>query len=548
MKKLVVLLFAVVALTIGSGFAQVNEDGILVVPMTSVKPTIDGTLDDVWKYVGETLCIIRDAGDAADPDDWFDLFGSLRLMFDNDNLYLWLWVHDELINPGTDWQYDGVELYFDADNSKTDGAYDGIDDVQIRFNVGETTNDLIDVGYGTSSGWGYNKDDVEFYIGETDIGWVLEAAMPLTDLQLAAGSEFGFDCQINDADESTRSNMYRWWSNNNDEWRNASLFGTAYLENKRVVNADFLEVPKGTAPTIDGKMNAGEWKDAVQLCSNMLDNGQNIGFINGWEDTRSWGYLKHDATNLYLYFVMWDEYYDYAPDEGSNWEFDSMELYFDGDNSKTDGAYDGVDDIQIRFNLGQEGTESIDVGYGTGSSWNWDKSTTQYVAAETELGWDLEIAIPLAEMQIPVGQDFGFDWQLNDCDDPGEDQNRTVYRWWAPGEPEWSNASMFGTAVLSKGQGVADKPVKVNSYDLGQNYPNPFNPTTTISYSVAKTGNVELKVYDLTGKEVATLVNEVKPAGQYTVTFNGSDLTSGVYLYTLKSGDQTFTKKMSLVK
>ena len=164
MKQVVVALFVILLLSLSAGFAQVNEDGVLMAPMTKTAPVIDGQLDDVWKFVGETVCFKRDAGDAADPDDWFDLFGSLRLMFDDANLYLWLEVQDELINMGTDWQYDGVELYFDADNSKTDGTYDGVDDIQIRFNVGETTNDLIDVGYGTSAGWGYSKDGINFFI------------------------------------------------------------------------------------------------------------------------------------------------------------------------------------------------------------------------------------------------------------------------------------------------------------------------------------------------------------------------------------------------
>jgi hypothetical protein len=88
---------------------------------------------------------------------------------------------------------------------------------------------------------------------------------------------------------------------------------------------------------------------------------------------------------------------------------------------------------------------------------------------------------------------------------------------------------------------------KPNSFFLRQNYPNPFNPTTTITYSVAKAGTVELKVYDVLGEEVAILVNDVKPAGQYIVVFDGADLSSGVYYYTMTFGTQRFTRKMMLV-
>ena len=85
-------------------------------------------------------------------------------------------------------------------------------------------------------------------------------------------------------------------------------------------------------------------------------------------------------------------------------------------------------------------------------------------------------------------------------------------------------------------------------YSLKQNYPNPFNPETVIGYSLPAAGKVTLKIYDILGKEVAELVNEEKPAGQYEVKFNASKLTSGVYLYTLKAGNYTETKKMVLIK
>ena len=85
-------------------------------------------------------------------------------------------------------------------------------------------------------------------------------------------------------------------------------------------------------------------------------------------------------------------------------------------------------------------------------------------------------------------------------------------------------------------------------YSLSQNYPNPFNPTTTIKYGIAHQGFVSLKVYNLLGQVVATLVNREMPAGQYTVNWNASRLSSGVYLYRLKAGSFTMTKKLVLMK
>ncbi|HMQ70466.1 MAG TPA: T9SS type A sorting domain-containing protein, partial [Ignavibacteria bacterium] len=87
-----------------------------------------------------------------------------------------------------------------------------------------------------------------------------------------------------------------------------------------------------------------------------------------------------------------------------------------------------------------------------------------------------------------------------------------------------------------------------STYSLSQNYPNPFNPSTTINFDLPNDGNVSLKLYDMSGKEVATLVNGVRAAGYYSVNFNASQLTSGVYFYTISSDNFTATKKMLLVK
>lgn len=87
-----------------------------------------------------------------------------------------------------------------------------------------------------------------------------------------------------------------------------------------------------------------------------------------------------------------------------------------------------------------------------------------------------------------------------------------------------------------------------SSYNLKQNFPNPFNPTTNITFSLPNSGLVTLKVYDMIGKEVATLVNEVKAAGNYIVGFNAANLPSGAYFYRLESNNFADTKKMMLIK
>jgi hypothetical protein len=86
------------------------------------------------------------------------------------------------------------------------------------------------------------------------------------------------------------------------------------------------------------------------------------------------------------------------------------------------------------------------------------------------------------------------------------------------------------------------------SYSLSQNYPNPFNPTTKISYSIRKPGLVKIELYNTLGQKVRTLVDEVKPAGAYTVEVQANNLPSGIYFYRINAGDFRQVRKMLLMK
>ncbi len=102
--------------------------------------------------------------------------------------------------------------------------------------------------------------------------------------------------------------------------------------------------------------------------------------------------------------------------------------------------------------------------------------------------------------------------------------------------------------VVMGGTDVKQLDAVPNKYELSQNYPNPFNPTTVINFSIPQSGLVTVKVYNTLGQEVAELVNSVKNAGTFEVTFDASNLTSGMYIYKISSGNFTATKKMMLLK
>lgn len=97
---------------------------------------------------------------------------------------------------------------------------------------------------------------------------------------------------------------------------------------------------------------------------------------------------------------------------------------------------------------------------------------------------------------------------------------------------------------------ISDVPEEkiLSSYILEQNYPNPFNPVTKIMFTVPTSQYVNLTVYNLLGQEVATLVNDEKPIGNYEVSFIATNLPSGTYFYRLRAGSSIITKKMQLLK
>ncbi len=144
-----------------------------------------------------------------------------------------------------------------------------------------------------------------------------------------------------------------------------------------------------------------------------------------------------------------------------------------------------------------------------------------------------------------------------------------IIRYTARSTPGWD--TLYATSNSANGNGHSDgdiwnwslnKPVRLyipvgiinissvaKEYSLSQNYPNPFNPVTQIVFSVAKASDIKIKIYDITGNEVALPVNEKLGAGEYRVDFNGTNLASGTYFYSLLAdGKVVSTKKMLLVK
>ena len=167
-----------------------------------------------------------------------------------------------------------------------------------------------------------------------------------------------------------------------------------------------------------------------------------------------------------------------------------------------------------------------------------DSATTSIILATAPMTgtWKPETPLDVFNFINPYG-----DWILRIYDDDPDDEGTLV---------DWCVEITYNTYV-----GIEKTITIPNRFSLNQNFPNPFNPLTKIQYSIAKRSSVNLTIYDILGREITTLVNEVKSPGVYIVDFNGANLSSGIYFYKLEAkpddkstGDFVETKKMLLIK
>ena len=116
------------------------------------------------------------------------------------------------------------------------------------------------------------------------------------------------------------------------------------------------------------------------------------------------------------------------------------------------------------------------------------------------------------------------------------------------GTPDWQTGDGWVWAYVPPVVNVKHDFTSPTEFALEQNYPNPFNPNTKIKYSIPQSSNTTIKVFDVLGNEIKTLIDEYKPAGKYEIEFNAANLPSGVYFYQLQAGEFISTKKMILLK
>jgi hypothetical protein len=230
------------------------------------------------------------------------------------------------------------------------------------------------------------------------------------------------------------------------------------------------------------------------------------------------GYTTHVIT----VYSRQDEFSPYTVADSILKGFDSESLTFNADKTVLWASAGSFNDLPNRF---------------PGLTTNWQPNTWY--------GYDV------ANKSI-VGT---IEWQFNTPDNPAErprglafSPDGTIAYATVFGGNDYPAVQKFVKIGTSVEDGITDRWVPVETFVLKQNYPNPFNPATTIPFELQQPGEVVLKVYNSLGQEVATLVEERMSAGQHKITFNASDLPSGMYIYRLQYNGNVAQKRMVFVK
>jgi hypothetical protein len=274
----------------------------------------------------------------------------------------------------------------------------------------------------------------------------------------------------------------------------------------------------------------------LSSCSNIGTNAQAMGTIdgNGSYEISNSAIASAGGVDQSQLMVVFEENYQNSGDwdlvsarsndGGNNWVLN----YIEASSSSTDflphigtlvSRRTVLDEYYLSYSLNNPADSVMSIHSNSGGSAYWD---------------------------LPVKMSFGISDYIQSSvgltNTPGE--RLTVWSSIPGGNTFQLNGSFYPGLPSS----VEDDLNSPNSFVLQQNYPNPFNPSTKIKYSLSSGGDVLLKVFDILGNEVATLVNEEKQSGFYEVTFNASNLAGGIYFYRLSSGGYIQTKKMVLIK
>lgn len=305
----------------------------------------------------------------------------------------------------------------------------------------------------------------------------------------------------------------------------------------------------------DGDLS--EWSEIAPIPMYVSDNSGTIvnnTTIDNDADLSLDAWVAVDDNYLYFAFDVEDDIVNADTTDGETWMRDSPDLfiglYEHGATKHT--SYKRGEEPDYHFRLSQHQL-LLDITGGhvlakPGVDYYWEEKFGTGYIVEGRVSLDTLAAIGEDVKFVPVkGMKIPIDYAINDADLERREGILTLAQ--ANQDQSWNDPARWVHTWVGEGiVGVDEDDLAINSYKLSQNYPNPFNPSTLISYSLANKGMVTLKIYNLLGQEVLTLVNTNKNAGQHQVKFDASNLSSGLYIYKLQSGSFVDSKKMMLLK
>ncbi|MDZ7370874.1 MAG: T9SS type A sorting domain-containing protein, partial [candidate division KSB1 bacterium] len=571
---------------------------------------IDGDLDD-WNFcfpIDVNQAVIPENSRCHDwyPEDDYDLSGTIKLMWDENYLYVSAYVRDDI--PGVlpqppSWNADAVEIYLGNYNvgrvpwdPNPPGGVPDNDDGKFACQLAFYYDATADTGriYQYTPIGKFIKTAGSVIKGKVwpnNEGYTLEARVAWADIASAKGNGFHFKggeivpftLSLYDRDDWDRDDFqgyafseraYPAWAGPSKGWQVIEV-KPARESQYYLHSSPYLKQAAG-AVFVDGVLD--EWN----YCFPVDMNQSSIP-----EYSRAWAWFPEDNTDLSSALkFMYDDKYLYVgasvmddvpgvnPVPG-DWNADAIEIYIGNYEIDDYGVIpdhsgyinqDGMLDVQLGFYYNADTRDAYIKLWNPGDRAGLVPMTESYAVAKewpTGDGYDYEAALSLKELASMV-DDAGvrtFDfislqgaivpctYALYDRDEWNRDdfQGYQYVRnenapYMGPGGGGWEGVEIVPKNLYDvlgrlweNYTDVSKKDIVPAQSRLLQNYPNPFNPSTTIEFELSRPEYVTLKVFDLTGREVATLVQGHLSAGQHSVQFNPENLGNGVYLYQLKA-------------
>ena len=479
------------------------------------------------------------------------------------DLYISIDSDDKYVNKwGGSWEGDGLFM-------KIADASGAMKEYKLYFNAAGIDPDIVFESASVGSGEAMAFKKAGTIVNDTsqvDAGYTAELVIHLDSLGYTDPySEIEVLMNIFDPDGQTGAAGEEWAIGTYSK----SWWGSEWGPDSRILR--LADPPMKNAITtseafvLDGQLNEGFWTDAESVEVGKGNSASTGGYYAQWSnpsntyDDQSNAKVKfaHNGTDLYIGVESDDKSVcSWSP----GWEADGLFLWI---TNKGEDAPAARMEIKNMFFGSTEGalaefqlSGSVPTGGAEGASFVPAGTVTHSEVAGPDAGYSLEVVVHTDFFGYSDGDEVNLSvviWDLDYGDAAAFTDSTSDYapNWWGTQwvDPNFEKYYMYRKVKLS------DISVDVNSfetlpvlYQLDQNYPNPFNPTTKISYSIAKKEFVSLKVYDILGNEITTLINSIQDNGVHEISFDASNLSTGVYFYTLKSGNNIQTRKMLLMK